>query len=218
MAAIDKIYVNNYAQYLQFREWCEQQPLLVDKYGKKEKITNYLYNYEERPFGEFPIFMAPCYVDAYVIRNCPFDFIQKEMMLNYGHHIQEETGEESVYSKIKRGYLYSSPLADVIYEVGKHFKCTKHPAHRYNTPFGCRRWFVDIITPDEVPFMWYHQELNTWDFCKDYVIANWNSSTAHIKTIRALKRLIIKWKFPVGTIVRATGRYIEDDYEFVVKK
>ena len=76
----------------------------------------------------------------------------------------------------------------------------------------------DIILPDGMGFMSYHAEHNSWDFDDEYVIADWSSSTAFIGTIKALKRLMIKWKLPVGTIVRATGRYVSDTYEFVIKK
>lgn len=257
MAAIDKIYVNTWEQYLQFKEWCEQQPFLEDKYGKKVKITTYLYKYDEPWKNCHPIFNAPCYVDAYVIRNCPFDFIQEKLMTNYGHWSQEgikqfyenvknwdsskgecpywakledfitlEDGtmtikrlEESSYSKIKRSVLYNSPIAAIKHTSGKHFRCTKHPIPRYNTPYKCKKYLIDVILPKEMgSYMWHHEEHNSWDFMEDFVDAEWSSSCAHCKTIKALKRLIIKWKLPIGTTVRAVGRYIGDKYIFVVKK
>ena len=254
MAAIDKICVNDFNKYLQFKEWCEQQPPLTDKYGKSEKITNYLFQYEEVRHGEFPIFIAPYYVDAYVIRNCPFDFIQKELMLNYGHWSQEKINEaydcvmhrtednkdfytwlteddfkiidgvitmpnlkESTYSQIKRGFLFSTPLTDTVYETGRHFKCIKHPAHFYNTPYGCKYWSITLLLLS-IPYMWYHEDTKTWNFMDEYVIAESSSNTAYVASIRALKRLILKWKLPIGTIVKATGRFMKDEYEFIIKK
>lgn len=255
MAAIDKIYVNSWKEYLQFKEWCEQQPLLKDKYGKYIKLSAYLYDYDEEWESCHPIFNAPYYVDAYVIRNCPFEFIQKELMINYGYWSQErikkfyedvknwkeddkcpywakledfitlEDGtmtikglEESDYSKIKRGCLYSSPFTSCKYTIGKHFKCIKHPSFMFNTPLKCKYYLVEIKLPENIKgFMWYHKETNSWDFSDEFVVSNQSSSCAHCKTIRALKRLIIKWKLPVGTIVNVTGRYIEDDYQFIVK-
>lgn len=255
MAAIDRIYVDTWEEYIQFKEWCEQQPSLLDKYGKSVKISDYLITGWNKEDWEYhPIFSAPYYVDAYVIRNCPFDFIQRELMINYGFWSQEriksfyedvknwnseeecpywakledfiilEDGtmtikglEESDYSKIKRGYLYSSPLTDYTYIGGKHFKCIKHPTYMYNTPYKCKMWFINIITPEGLPDMWYHKGHNSWDFVDEFVDSDWTSNTAHCKTIRALKRLMIKWKLPIGTKVRATGRYTNDDYEFIIK-
>lgn len=89
MAAIDKIYLKNFEEYLQFKEWCEKQPPIKDKYGNSCRLTRFLYKYNKPVYANFPVFIAPCYVDAYLIRNCPFDFIQEELMLNYGHWTQE---------------------------------------------------------------------------------------------------------------------------------
>ena len=255
MAAIDKIYVNTWEEYVQFKEWCEQQPSLLDKYGKSIKISNYLITgWNKENWKCHPIFSAPCYIDAYIIRNCPFDFIQEELMINYGHWNQEriksfyedvknwnsekecpywakledfitlEDGtmtikglEESDYSKIKKGELYNSPFTSYKYTIGKHFKCIKHPPHMYNTPYGCKSWFIDIITPDGLPYMWYHEEYNSWDFADEFVYSD-GCSTAFCNTIKALERLMIKWKLPVGTKVRAIGRYVDDNYKFIIRK
>lgn len=103
MAAIDKIYVNTYDEYLKFKDWCKEQPPLTDKYGKQIRITAYLYNYDEPFEGEHPIFNAPYYVDAYVIRNCPFGFIQDELMLNYGHKSQKIVNEMYEVVKSRNG-------------------------------------------------------------------------------------------------------------------
>lgn len=250
MAAIDKIYVNNYTQYLEFKDWCEQQPSLEDKYGKKVSITTYLFKYSE-PFENcHPIFSAPYYVDAYVIRNCPLDYIQEEMMLNYGHWSQEriksyyedvknwntENGdcpywakledfifnedgtitlkgpEKSDYTKIKDGELYTSPKTD--YEFGKHFKCIKHPKYMFNTPFGCKYYSVSVDLSNR--YMWYNG--NTWDFPEEFVDSNGVSSHAWIRSIKALKRKILKWKLPIGAILCVTAKYQFDEYKFIIKK
>lgn len=255
MAAIDKIYLNS-EDYKEFKKWCEEQPPLKDKYGKSVKLTNYLYKYnDDESYDCKPAFMAPYYVDAYVIRNCPIDGVQKELMINYGHWSQErikefyndvvnwngdedypywakkedfeilEDGtiileglEKSDYEKIKDGEMYTSPKRDD-YTYGKHFKCTKHPKCFYNRPFKCGSWFVDIEIPEEYGFyMWYSPTTKTWDFADEFVSSEWRSSTAHCKTIKALKRHMLKWKLPIGTVVRATGRYTFDDYEFVITK
>ena len=94
MAAIDKIYVNKFEHYLLFKKWCEKQPKLKDKYGTECSISDYLYKWESFEDGEsYPILNAPYYIDAYLIRNCPFDFIQDELKLNYGYMTQEWINE-----------------------------------------------------------------------------------------------------------------------------
>ena len=259
MAAIDKIYVDTWEQYQEFKKWCEKQPSFVDKYGKKEKMTAYLITgWEKEGWTNHPIASFPFYIDAYVIRNCPFDYIQKELMLRYGYSSEETVkemydivmkrggkggkdgeyyywlteddfkiidgvvtfpeNENSDYMMIKCGEMLTSPSTDMEYEVGKHFRCTKHPKEFYNRPYGTKNWWIDVDPPEEMGFMWYHEDTRTWDFSDEYVISGWSSSTAFIGTIKALKRMMIKWKLPVGTVVRATGRYVNDTYEFIIKK
>ena len=252
MAAIDKIYVNNWEQYTQFKEWCEKQPPLKDKYGVSCKLSDYLYKYNN-PFEDcHPIFNAPYYVDAYVIRNCLLDFIQEELMLNYGYWSQKrikeyyddiknwsgeddcpywakledfifnEDGtitlnglEKSSYELIKENKLYTTPFTNKKFIIGKHFKCIKHPHIQYNKPFK-GMWFVSVSPPED--YMWFHSNHNSWDFCDEFVISDWSSSTAYLKTIRSVKRLLIKWKFPVGTKITITGYFISESYEFIITK
>ena len=255
MAAIDKIYVNSWDEHTQFEEWCRKQPPLTDKYGKSVKITDYLYKYDEPVEKNHPVMCAPYYIDAYIIRNCPFDFIQKELMLNYGHWSQEKIDEayeivhnrtesnklfyswlkpddfmivdgvitmpnleESTYSMIKRGVLFNSPFTNQKYTVGKHFRCTKHPKYMFNTPLGCPNYWISMYLPENIDgFLWYHETHNSWDLSDEFVDDD-KSTAAHIRTIRALKRHMIKWKLPIGTRVTATGRYINDTYEFIITK
>ncbi len=254
MAAIDRIYVGNREQYEMFRTWCEEQPPLKDKYGREVHLSSYLWKQDEN-FNGGPVFSAPYYVDAYVIKNCPLEFIQKELMTNYGHWSQDKIDEayytvtnrnesnklfytwltkedfkvvdgvitmpnleKSAYQRIKDGELYNSP--SVIREYGKHFKCIKHPIHMFNRPFKIKSYFVSVQAYDrDNGFMWYHADTDTWDYSCEFVDAKWStSSSANVKTIKALKRKMLKWKLPIGAHVSARGRYTFDDYEFVIKK
>ena len=267
MAAIDKIYVNSYDEYVQFRDWLKTQPKLKDKYGKEASLMSYFFDYwdEESWFdknGEnvtHPVYSAPYYVDAYIIRNCPFDFVQKELMLNYGYWSQERIRrfyediknwdsskgscpywakledfifngdgtmtikglEKSSYEKILDGELYVLPYrTDVKY--GTHFKLVKSPNGKKTIPFERPLkgiWWVSVENAnDKYDSMWYSGDTNTWDFMDEFVISNWTSNTAHVKTITALKRKIRKWKLPIGTKVCVIGRYVGEKYEFIVTK
>ena len=256
MAAIDKIYVDSFEKYKLFKDWCMTQPKLKDKYGKETSLIDYVFKYTEWTDGAvLPVCNNPYYIDAYLIRNCPFDFIQKELMVSYGKWSQDdikeahdivmkrggekcesgvyhwlskedfysENGEihlykdETDYDLIKAGKLYANPQTNKKYKVGKSFQIIKCPQHKYNRPYKCKRWFVDVEVPEELGYVWYHSNTNTWDFSEEFVIDEWNSSMCiEFKTIKAIKRAILKWKLPVGTIVTCTGRYVEDTYEFKV--
>lgn len=98
MAAIDKIYLNTYDEYQEFKNWCKAQPMLKDKYGHKISISNYLFTWFDNPKEwednkSHPVMSAPYYVDAYIIKNCPLEYVQKELMLNYGHKTQKDIDE-----------------------------------------------------------------------------------------------------------------------------
>ena len=254
MAAIDKIYLKGYNRYLLFKDWCSQQPLIYDKYGVEVKLVDYVYKYTEPFDNERPVANLPYYLDAYLIKHCPMEDVQEQLMLNYGHWSQDRikrfyddvinwdknkgecpywaTKEDFItrpdgtmtikglntysdYMKIKNNQLYNSPTRGD-YQYGNHFRCTKHPNILFNKPFACKSWFVTINPPND--YMWYHRRHNSWDFADEFVVDDWSSSAAHVKTIKALKRLLIKWKLPVGTQVTARGRYSFDDYEFIITK
>lgn len=93
MAAIDKIYVNSYDEYQQFKQWCALQPPLEDKYGKKVRLVDYLYRYDEPFEGCHPSANLPYYLDAYIIRHCTLDFVLKELQVNYGYWSQQKKDE-----------------------------------------------------------------------------------------------------------------------------
>lgn len=201
MAALDKIHINSYDKYLLFKEWCERQPNLIDKYGKSVPLTRYLYNWGTFEGGSI-IYIAPYYVEQHLIKYCPFNFIHEKLKFKYSSSYDDIKNGNDIYS-VKRNYNY-----------GKHFKCLT--PNYCNKPFKQKFWWVSIQI--EGDFMWYHEETNSWDFYDEFVASRWTSSSAFCKTIKALKRLILKWKLPIGTIVTASGRYIGDKCEFIVTK
>ena len=98
-------------------------------------------------------------------------------------------------------------------------KCIRHPSIQFNTPFGYNFWWVEVDTPDELGYVWYHKNHNSWDFSDEFVISESSSSICtKYKTIRAIKRAIRKWKLPIGTTIRCTGKYICETYIFKVTK
>ena len=110
-------------------------------------------------------------------------------------------------------------LKSVLSSQTGHLKCIKHPSIQYNTPFGCNFWWIEVDIPDELGYVWYHKNHNSWDFSDEFVISEGSSSICtKYKTIRAIKRAIRKWKLPIGTTVRCTGKYICETYIFKVIK
>ena len=124
---------------------------------------------------------------------------------------------ESDYDLIKAGKLYATPYTNKKYKVGRSFKIIKCPREHNNRPFKQKRWLVDVDAPEELGYIWHHPNTNTWDFSEEFVISDWTlSCCSKYKTIKAIKRAILKWKLPVGTIVTCVGRYVGDIYEFEI--
>lgn len=288
MAAVDKIYVNSYEEFEEFKKWCSEQPKLKDKYGHEISIGAYLYTWCDDPKywekdDSHPIFSAPYYVDAYVIKNCPLNYIQKELMVNYGHKSQDDIDEmynsvvnrtpedqkliddadgtfpskpidywwlnkddfeivdgvvrmklleKSDYERIKNSELYVSPTREGTYEVGKHFRIVKRPFYqnvcnypmRFVNKAGVKRqtsWDVSVEVPND-EYMWWHDhggKIGTWDFASEFVVGSkWSSSSSDCPSLKSIKRRILKWKLPVGTIVILQGMYVGERYEIVVTR
>lgn len=262
MAAIDKIYLKK-DDYLAFKEWCKNQPSFHDKYGKEARVTDYLWHIDNESWKDDnksrPVMMAPYYVDAYIIRNCPIEGVQKELQLNYGYWSQErireyyedvknydpdkdgapywakledfifnEDGtmsikglEKSSYEEILDGELYTLPYRSNV-EYGTHFKLVKSPNGKRTIPFERPlkgNWCVNIENANnKYDSMWYNKDTDTWDFMDEFVISKWKSNTTYAKTITGLKRKIRKWKLPIGSKVRVSGRYVGENYEFIITK
>ena len=290
MAAIDKIYLNSYDEYREFRDWCLEQPKLKDKYGKEVSIYSYFFTWLDDPEywkdnKSHPVFSAPYYVDAYLIRNCHLKYVQKELMVNYGHKTQEDIDEmyntvinrtaedqklideangtfpskpiswwwlneddfeivgdiikiprleKSAYEKIRDGELYTSPTLEGTYPCGKHFKIIKLPFYnarcnypmKYSNKAGVRKqpdWDISVKLPEEYnEYLWWHdhgRKIGTWDFSSEFVSGSkWSSSQAWCPSLESIKRRILKWKLPIGTIVTLRGMYVDETYKIIIKK
>ena len=158
MAAIDKVYVNSYEQADQFRTWCKAHTI-SDKYGVVKPLSYWVFkniNEWDDWSTAHPIFSAPNPVDYYVIRNCPFDFVQKSMKVNY----------DSAYDKIKNAEMYYTDNIGTInfetyqylpdYTPGMHFsiKRVKGILHcdgvpvKSNRPYHTRQFTKNRISLD----------------------------------------------------------------------
>lgn len=260
MAAIDKIYIKGWNNYCKFRDWVYEQPVLKDKYGTEVKLSVYLWELTKDDWGDLdnarPVMNNPYYVDAYIIRNCPLDFIQEELAVNYGYWTQDRLKlyyediknwpgdkecpywakledfefqddgiiilkglEKSDYEKILDGELYNKPTTDFEFEPGKHLKYVKSPTVKRNKPMS-GSWFIDVDI--DGTYVWFHSLKNgkvTCDFRDEFVRTDsWSSNMTNAKTVKAAIRKIRSWNLPIGAKVRLTGRYVGEEYEFIITK
>lgn len=205
-----EIYVKSHEQYLEFKNWCNRQPLLEDKYGDAVNISKYLINLKNTFFNiEKCIYCGPVYIDAYIIRNCPLKYIQDELKLDYN---------ESTYEEIKKDELYINPRSICMYISGFKIRCLHKPKIKRNKPQECKYWTVRIILPMGFHNIVYNEypdnRIGTWDFTDDFVNHGFATHSCLCPTIKSLKRYIRKWNLPFGSIVRAYDKY--NIYDFIL--
>lgn len=245
MAAIDKIYLKDYDKYTEFKTWCGSQPKLKDKYGKEVSISDYLFPIKKEEWKDnSPVSLFPYYVEAYIIRNCPIEDVQKELMRNWGHWTQEDI--KDYYKEVcswngEGAYPYWARKEDfILHEDGTmtidgldkseysrilegelHAKpCVDYEVGKhFKLPKHLKNRPSSgkwyIKIEVADDLMIYHEGTNTFDFRCEFVSHGGIQSYECVaKTIGTLKRKIRKWKLPVGAIVLATSR--TENYKFKI--
>ena len=98
MAGIDKTYIKTYNQYKEVHEWCKNIVVTFDDTFVKNvsfKPFDFIYKYTEDDFNQLPengelvLWNTPCYMDQWLIKNCPIDFIQKRLKEQYGDYYDD---------------------------------------------------------------------------------------------------------------------------------
>ena len=231
MAGIDKTYVTNWEDYKAAYDWVSQVGRVKDDFGNIFYPLDWMAEYTEFEFreciesqkkryreyyadpihvqeakdvlgqdwepnpegaGELVLWNTPTYFDIWLIRNCPIDFIQDRLKQQYASDYDEIKERRSVYDN------YVKPAA------GSHFKIALSGLGgkvEASFPRVRAKWYhFQVLNSSD----WYYsdetKEWHHWLECRE-----WNTNTADIRgclTKRKLKRIILKWGFPAGTILR----------------
>lgn len=210
MAAIDKCYVDNYADYQQFKEWAKDK-FFVTPRGNKIYISDYIFDYEEKHFDSrsIPIFNTPTYVDNYLYHNCPLKFIQDWLQDRYfrGGYSKGESNELTEELKLPE------------YEPCKRVKIIRRglgnlPFKIYNSYINKKRgyWWIDVYSADRYSRYWYNDDKDYW--LLPYENDVWTSSCYHSSlSVKAIIRKILKvWKLPKNCKIVIQGRIVNDTW------
>lgn len=227
MAYIDKTYFNSYEQYKEVSDWCHQQGTVIDDYGNKFTLTDYLprkivYNHETNTFddlGEYdeeyineafesqrkdgrePFLMlwnTGSLFDVYLIRYCPVGFVQERLKEQYGDAYDEILNREYVYDRYERNGL-DNPHFKLEYSCG-------NVPLRY-VPRFLDFWQIKVDFPADtiqgMDYGYYDKDKDYWyplsePYNREY--GNITSLVFYPKklTKRKLARMIRKWKLPKG--------------------
>lgn len=199
MAGIDKTYIDNFKDYLKFKEWADKQ--FVTFYdGFKLRVGNWVRNLEEEDFanGEIPIMNTPKWLDIYLIQNCKIKFVLNRMKCVYGKE----------FENLKYIDLSAKPPEE--FQKNRKIKIqpyrrTRFPLHE--KPFGKKTdWWLDC---NDVDF-WYNDVTKIWSRANTYYPHNTN--VAHISSMKAIIRHLRKQYLPKGIIFYISGKYIGEEY------
>lgn len=227
MAYIDKTYFKSYEQYKEVSDWCHQQGTIIDDYGNKFTLTDYLprkikFNYETGNFddlGEYDeayineafesqikegrepslmLWNTGSLFDVYLIRHCPVTFVQERLKEQYSDAYDKILNREYVYDRYERNGL-DNP----------HFKleysCEDVPLRYVPRSLDFWQIKVDFPTDDEqwMGYGYYDEDKDYWyPWFEPYNREDGNISSLVFYpkklTKRKLARMIKKWKLPKG--------------------
>lgn len=206
MAAIDKIYITSIEQYRKYKKWCDSIPYQRDSIGNLWHPSEFIYYYgtmTEQDYincfsnsKEITLCNNPTYVDVFLIRNCPIEFIQNRLKEQYGDEYNHILNYTSIYDTYKP-------------TISTKFKVVKKPS------FNCRGiyWSVEVNSKDA--YWRYSNEKNCWKTNFDLCYCDSYDAYYNHIDLRKIKRLIKKWKLPIGTTVHFRGLYVGQDYIIV---
>jgi hypothetical protein len=227
MAAIDKTYIKTYNQYKKVCDWCKDIVVIFDINKKISfKPSDFINEYTEDDFnklpknGELVLWNTPFYMDKWLIRNCPINFIQKRLKEQYGDD----------YDDIKNGNCE-------MYErngLGKniHFSIIKKPYiyNRFNFLYKDRQGKLrvykdnkmgvwDVRIEDENCYWLYNEQYDYWtNTIEDFPF---NSSTCILKkknlNIKSIYRYLKKWNLPAGIKITIDNIHFALGWELITK-
>lgn len=210
MAAIDKTYTNSWDEYQSLIKWANENTFTCPD-GTKLKVSGSIYNHwTKEDFGEIsrPVMNTSYVTDYYLIKYCPLTFVQDRMSEVYSpEYIESIKNGTSAFDTFTKEGKYGTKCR-LIKQPKKHARSNRTRHH----------WFVQLEEPKEYWFIDYCEDDNRWVW-KDELTAEsgWTSNTCHrFKTRKALERHICKWKLPKGTKVIAHGRYVGEEYIYIV--
>ena len=208
MAAIDKCYIDNYKDYLEFKNWIEDKTFITPR-GNKIICKNILFDWDEESFkgGPIPIFNSPVYFDNWLYHNCPLEFIQNWLQDRYFRDGYSKGNKNDITKELKLPEYEPCTKVKIIKRgLGeKPWKCRNDYT---NKKVGI--WWVDVKS--DCGFCWYNEDKDYWLLPDEEDV--WTISTYHSKlSVKAIIRKILKvWKLPKGYTITLQGRISNDTW------
>lgn len=203
-------------------EWYLKEGLMT-----QEEYDNFV------PFdhiNRIPIWNTPRYFDVWLIRNCPFDFIQDRLKEQYGGGWSKEafshSEEENMYIQIKnKTSCYDTYQRN---GLGKNIRINKNlfPVFRSRSTLKTWTW-IDVRFPDD-KYPNYDENRDYWRSHND-LRGDIGRSYFYYKRFmkpKTLFRKLQKWDLPEGSIVHVElmckytpkGPLFSNEFDLIIRK
>lgn len=232
MAAIDKTYISDWKQYCDLKQWCDSVGRVTDDYGNRFRPSDFMNEWTEKDFSkledgeDLPVWNTPTYMDVWLVRNCPLQFMQDRLREQYGGgwsktaftgHNRESLYQEildrtSPYDTYERNGLGQTARISIDRKLDVRFKDTRMV------------WWIDVLDSG----WWYSCDTDRWfessiDLHNRSKMGRTSSSCIYrgYMPVKKILRKIRKWDLPEGTRIRFCGeyhRYVQKDFVVTVRK
>lgn len=215
MAGIDKTYCKSYKEYSDLINWAKETVFTCPN-GLKLYPNNYIYYWNKNIFNDkdyIPVMNTPEVLDYFLIKYCPFEFVQNTMKKAY----------TTFYNEVKQGISDYDKFDINQVKIATKYKIIKRPSDklypyrphkRLNLRKNVDLWCVDNLTYNYRSFE-YSEELKRFIYENELHNDSFSMNKfCKCKTIKALCRQLIKAKIPSGTIIKATGYYVGEQWYF----
>lgn len=211
MAGIDKIYVDNYNDYISFINYCKTIQEDIQELFNVD-IFNYFYFTEltEESFkiedNEYPLTNFPHKIDYYLIKNCNIPFIVERLKGQYGESYDEIKNDNKI-------------LNDYTFEKFKKFKIIREKSkYPYVIKKQKNKFIISIENLDNCNVWIYDKKISQWKNSDRSNNLNNNNCWSFIKfgkSRKAIIRKVNKWNLPKGVEIEILGTYYSSSFKII---
>ena len=210
MAGIDKIYVDNYNDYISFINYCKTIQEDIQKLFNVD-IFNYFYFTEltEESFkiddNEYPLTNFPHKIDYYLIKNCDIPFIVERLKDQYGESYNEIKNDNEILND------YTFEKFKIIREKSKYPYIIKKQK---------RKFIITIEDLNNYDTWMYDKKISQWrnlDRSNNLNSNNCRSNIKFGKSRKAIIRKVNKWNLPKGVEIEILGTYYSSSFKIITK-
>ena len=211
MAAVDKIYVDNYNDYILFINYCKTIQEDIQKLFNVNIFDYFYFTYlTEESFkikdNDYPLTNFPHKIDYYLIKNCNIPFIVERLKEQYGDSYNEIKNDDEI-------------LNDYTFEKFKKFKII-HEKSKY--PYVIKKQktkFIISIEDLNNNDLWiYDKTISQWKNLNKSNNLNYGDCRSMIyfgKSHKAIIRKVNKWNLPKGLKIEIIGRYYSSSFKII---